>query len=467
MSNARYITGASASVLPYTGTSFTVPTTPLTALTGTVLLTCQSNRFIDNSSNAFAITRNGNTSTQAFSPFNPTEAWDASTNGGSGYFDGSGDYLTVANNAALYFDTGDFTIECWINTSATIAYQTIASVYGTPTINNGWYFSLNATGVGLYFSFCNGSTSSLLDAGSGLNDGAWHHVAAVRTGTALSLYIDGARVATTTNSYNITSTANLRISGYAGTSRDWNGFISDFRIIKGSGPYDAAQSTLTVPTAPLTAITNTSLLTNFTNAGIGDYTAKNDLETVGNSQISTAQYKWGDSSMYFDGTGDYLLVPSTSLWDFGTGDFTVEFWINFSSVGNDTIVGKWGSGAGKYAWVVQVTASNLVFYTGNNGTLGTQYTFSWTAATGNWYHVAVARSGTSLKAFVNGTQIGTTQTNSHSLSATGAFCCIGENLDGGGQGGYINGYLQDLRITKGYARYTTGFTPPTAAFPLT
>jgi hypothetical protein len=107
----------------------------------------------------------------------------------------------------------------------------------------------------------------------------------------------------------------------------------------------------------------------------------------------------------------------------------------------------------------------LIFYTGNNGTLGTQFTFSWSPSTSTWYHVAITRSGTSLRAFVNGSQIGTTQTTSNSLTASGAFCCVGENLDGGGQSQFINGYVDDLRITKGYARYTSNFTPPTAAFP--
>jgi hypothetical protein len=76
-------------------TSVTVPTTPLTAISGTELLTCQTNRFVDNSTNNFAITVNGNTSVQPFSPFAPSAAYDPSVNGGSGYFDGSGDGVTT------------------------------------------------------------------------------------------------------------------------------------------------------------------------------------------------------------------------------------------------------------------------------------------------------------------------------------------------------------------------------------
>jgi hypothetical protein len=100
----------------------------------------------------------------------------------------------------------------------------------------------------------------------------------------------------------------------------FNGYISNARIIKGTAVYDPTQTTLTVPTAPFTNITNTSLLTNFTNAGIFDNAMKNDLETVGNAQISTSVVKYGTGSMAFDGTGDYLHIRNTALSTvFGTG----------------------------------------------------------------------------------------------------------------------------------------------------
>jgi hypothetical protein len=79
--------------------SFTPSTTPLTAITSTSLLYCQSNRFRDNSTNNLAITPGGTPTIQRFSPFSPTAAYSAGTIGGSGYFDGTGDNLSVANNA--------------------------------------------------------------------------------------------------------------------------------------------------------------------------------------------------------------------------------------------------------------------------------------------------------------------------------------------------------------------------------
>jgi hypothetical protein len=450
ISNLRVVNGTAV----YTS-AFTPPTAPLTAITNTSLLTCQSNRFRDASTNNFAITVNGDTSVQAFSPFAPTAAYSAATVGGSGYFDGSGDYLTAASNAAFALPS-DFTWEAWV-------YRTTTSddtIYST-NVNDGFIVHIISNkAVVRQFGVANLITSS-----ADIATNTWTHIAVSRSGTTLSLWINGSRSngGTATNSTSFAQ-GGLLIGINDISTNLLEGYLSNLRLVKGSAVYDPTQTTITVPTTPLTAITNTSLLLNFTNAGIIDNTAKNVLETVGNAQISTSVKKFGTGSLAFDGTGDYLLVPSTVNWDFGTGDFTVEFWINFTSVGQDTIIGKWGSGAGKYAWVIQVNSSNLIFYTGNNGTLGTQYTFSWSAGTSTWYHVAVTRSGSNLRAFVDGTQIGSTQSNSDSLTASGAFCCIGENLDGGGQSAFVTGYIDDLRITKRVARYTANFTAPTAAF---
>ena len=110
---------------------------------------------------------------------------------------------------------------------------------------------------------------------------------------------------------------------------------------------------------------------------------------------------------------------------------------------------------------------NTLYFGKYDGTTSTQYTFSWTPVTGTWYHLAVARSGTALKAFVNGIQIGTTQTTSLSFSRadTTTPFWIGRGGANGNLNHYFSGYLDDLRVTSGYARYTANFIPPTAALP--
>jgi len=461
ISNLRAVKGTAV----YTA-NFTPPTSPLTAITNTSLLTCQSNRFIDNSSNNFAITRNGDVSVQRFSPFNPTAPYAAGTDGGSGYFDGSGDSLTVANNAALYFGTGDFTIECWINTSATVAYQSIANVYGAPTSNNGWYFALSASGSGLYLSVFSGSALEVLEAGSGLNDGAWHHVAAVRTGTTLSTYIDGTRIATTTNSFDITATSDLRIGTWQSNTRFTNGYISNLRIIKGSGPYNAASSTLTVPTSPLTAITNTSFLTNFINAGIIDNAEMNNLETVGDAQISTAQSKFGGASIAFDGSGDAVTTSPTVNLVLADGNFTVECFVRFNTLNADfkRVLGFQNGSASNsnYSYFIQILPTNAVRGGVCSGSTAFTVDSSATVTTGVWYHLAFVRSGSTHTLYINGIAAGTTTTATFNAIPDGRLW-IGRDAGGSFP---LDGWIDDLRITKGYARYTANFTPPTAPFPL-
>jgi hypothetical protein len=235
------------------------------------------------------------------------------------------------------------------------------------------------------------------------------------------------------------------------------GYLSNLRVVKGSGV-----TSVTVPTAPLTAITNTSLLLNFTNAGIYDATSKNDLETVGNAQISNAVTpQFGSTSIKFDGTGDYLTSnpATTDMYAFGSGDFTIEFWMYISVLGTNVPYDQRTTGGSGATSTLYITSSTLRYYVS-----GSDRITSSTLSTGQWYHVAVARSGTSTKMFINGTQAGSTYTDSTVYTNSSLRPFIGGDSNNPGTNGF-NGYMQDLRITKGYARYTANFTPPTAAFP--
>jgi hypothetical protein len=455
ISNLRLITGASNTVFPYsgltTGGSFTPPTSALTAVTGTALLTCQSNRFVDNSNNNLPATITSIPSVQAFSPFAPTAAYSDSVVGGSGYFDGTGDYLATPSTSAFNFGTGAFTIECWI-------YQTALSGQ-TP-----WFFASGSNGAG--FGFQNTSNWGFVQTGVAWalttttlpNLNAWNHVVVCRASTSsnqASLFLNGVRVANGTISQTISSTG-AYYCGYDGT-QIYNGYISGLRV-NNTDVYGYSNTTITVPTAPLTAITNTSLLLNYTNAGIYDSAAKNVLETVGNAQVSTTQAKFGTTSMAFDGTGDNLLVKRNNFFDFGTGDFTVEVWVYFNSVASiQTFVTNYQNSSNGWGlqWRSDTGAWN--FFNGDTALV----TYTNTPSTGTWIHAAVARSGTSLKMFINGTQVGSV-TNSTNISGTTTDLTVGSL----GSSQYFNGYMDDMRITKGYARYTATFTAPTAAFPL-
>jgi len=283
--------------------------------------------------------------------------------------------------------------------------------------------------------------------------GQWDHFAVTRSGTTLTFYKNGVSVGTTSISgtiNNAAETISIGVLSEYNSTTTHKGYISGLRVIKGS----AIAPTIT---SPPTNIANTSLLCNFTNAGIFDQTAKNILETVGDAKVSTAQYKYGTASMYFDGTGDRVHTgPSNPLIALGTGNFTVECWVNKLDT-NHRGIWQISSTAGG----LQASTSNLAlgYQTGvwqiyRNGN---SESASYSITPNTWYHTAVVRNSGTTKLYVNGTEvISVADTNNY----TGTYMVIGGYYDTN----YLhNGYIDDLRITKGYARYTSNFTAPTSA----
>jgi hypothetical protein len=457
LSNVRIVKGTAV----YT-TNFTPSTTPLTAISNTSLLTCQSNRFIDNSNNNFTITRNGDTSIQAFAPFAPTAAYSTANVGGSGYFDGTGDYLTVPAGSAFAPGTGDFTIEAWVypTTNSIDQYIWTQTVSGT----NYFLFQISSTAI-LIMTASGGGTPGISGPASSIKPYAWNHVAAVRSGGTVTVYVNGVAGTPGANALDLTNTSYVPTIGtytHNTSASPLNGYLASLRYVKGTAVYTSA---FTPPTAPLTNIANTSFLCNFTNAGIFDQTAKTVLETVGDAKVSTSVYKYGTGSMYFDGTGDYLKVPSAQFQNFafGTGDFTIECWLYQIAFSSDMVIAasfsSWAATVNFYFGTRAGTPNILIFRGGNgipitlNGNTG--------ITTSTWTHVAVCRAAGVTRMFVGGVAQANTHTGSNNISATTQSIGIGAANDGTEP---MNGYLDDLRVTKGYARYTSNFTPPSSAF---
>lgn len=437
ISNLRVVKGTAV----YTS-NFTPPTTPLTAITNTSLLTCQSNRFVDNSTNAFVITRNGDVRVTPFSPFAPTAEYDAGTNGGSGYFDGAGDYLSIADAAGLRFGTGNFTIQCWIYRNAAGAVHSIAAKGGAST---GWVFQVHSDNK-LRFTH----TTTNIDSTGTIPASAWTHVAVVREGTGtnqVKLYINGVNDGQGTVSTDFNQTEQLNIGADRGNSNVINGYIAGWKYVVGTA------ETITVPTAPPTG--GTALL-NFTNAGIFDQTGKNNLETVGNAQIDTTTKKFGTGSLEFDGTGDYLLLPNNVDQQLGTGNFTIEFWVYLATGDTGSARGLVAKGTSTTGWLVSLDSSQKVVFTYTTSTI----TSTGAITTNAWNYIAVVREGTGsnqTKIYIGGVNDGT-GTVSTNFNQTNAMY-VGANRTGGDP---MKGFIDDLRITKGIART---ITVPTAAFP--
>lgn len=184
--------------------------------------------------------------------------------------------------------------------------------------------------------------------------------------------------------------------------------------------------------------------------------------------IKTAQKKFGSSSLYFDGSASYLTAPDVSEYDFGSGDFTIDLQVYWESVGASCFLQQSDGTSGYVLKWTLYYASGSLYLAGHNpsGSPLTWISASWTPSAGTWYHIALTRSGNSFRFFVNGTQVGSTTTNSTALPNSNGALHIGRFYDEPiSSNGNHNGYMDEIRITKGVARYTSNFTAPTAQFP--
>jgi hypothetical protein len=463
MSNLRIVKGTAV----YTA-NFTPPSAPLTAIANTSLLTCQNSTIIDNSVNNFTITASGNATPKITNPFGYTSATPAayapSTYSGSAYFDGNGDSVSLASNTLLNWGTSNFTIEFWAyDDGSSVNYPGILSTV------TGWSagsisIRYNNTGLAGKFSVhWNPAGDPFMASASTFPSRAWHHVALTRSGNTFTMYVNGTVQATGTSSNNWDLSYGGTSIGYSvwdGAQGYYKGYVSDLRLIRGQVLYTGP---FVPPTAPLTATANTVMLNNMTGAGIYDSAMAGNYESFGNSSISTSIKKYGNTSMSFDGSGDYLANPNNFTLDFNAGAFTVEAWVYLNNTSSTKAI-VWGRGNNSFGlrigqgYLGNVNGLNIV----RVGVADLEYC-AFTFATNTWYHVAVVRSGTTIYFFVNGVQQTTLGSGAGSYNyantTTGFYVgCNENNLE------QFAGYIDDLRVTTGVARYTSNFTPPAGPF---
>ena len=190
------------------------------------------------------------------------------------------------------------------------------------------------------------------------------------------------------------------------------------------------------------------------------------VTAVGTAQISTAISKFGSSSLLTaTGGGNYANI-NTNMTAFAyPGDFTIEgwWWFNANNIGYQPLICA-ASTADATAWALILETNNtFAFYGSTTSSWNTALTTTQVPTTGAWHHVAVTRSGSSVRMFYNGTQIGSTATSSNSI-ASGTSVRIGGYAFFPGGTRSFGGNIDELRITKGVARYTANFTPPSSEF---
>lgn len=227
-----------------------------------------------------------------------------------------------------------------------------------------------------------------------------------------------------------------------------------------------------VDTNPDPYFYNTSLLLHFdeshnsTNIVDSSYLPKTTT-TYGNAKISIAKNKFGGSSIYFNGSSDYITIPDHPGFDFSNEDFTIEYWEYRIGTGTSPVMCRVRTSNGTNPWLLGYQANGTVqLY------MSTDYNNGWNMVGGlsmgsvimnTWTHYAVVRQGNTMRTYQNGTQIGTATTSLSVLAGQGPVS-IGRYADNSTD--YFNGYLDDIRITRGVCRYPDGttFTPPTLPF---
>jgi hypothetical protein len=185
-----------------------------------------------------------------------------------------------------------------------------------------------------------------------------------------------------------------------------------------------------------------------------DQTGKT-ITRSGDTKTVTATKKFGTASAYFDGSSDYLSIPTSTDFDFGTGDFTIDWWFNPDTVTSDDGMFSLNSSS-QIELSIAIYESKLYFNKKNEALSGTTILSS-----GQWYHVAMVRSGNYLKCYLNGVLEISFDVTSQTFSSGGNVLWIGQYASGAHS---FQGYLDEFRISKGIARWTTNFTPMNAKY---
>lgn len=456
------------------------------SLTGTVsLLTCQSNRFVDNSLSARAITVNG---TPRIVNFHPFSTYTNSSN--SVYLNGTSSLIVTRSSEFLTPANTDFTIEAWVYLTANPSNATEgAQIMGfrEAGTNADWFINIGGTSIGIPASnplspvFYMDTGSMKLSSSSQLNLNTWNHIAVTRSGTAsnnLKLFVNGLVVNSTSNNNSLVGVGSNNLCIGADSANDesrYTGYISNVRMVSGQGLYTG---NFTPATAHLTnnsvgttganvaaSLTGTVVLLacqnqvvttenssspkTITTAGTPFATTNTPfLTTTGYTPLAYSPSTHG-GSVYFNGSS-YVSSSAPSL----SGNYTLECWFyktGAGSSGSTILHAHAGAANGTHVWIN--TLNQLVI---DNGSVGQTAFTTFTITNNQWYHLAIVRSGSTTTAYLNGAVAGS---NSYA-PATNDSLSVGRYITDS-RWAFV-GYISDVRLVNGSTVYTTTFTPPTA-----
>ncbi len=411
-----------------------------------------STTFTDESSSDHPVTAHGDAKVKDFN------ANDNKIVNHSGFFNGTDGYLTIPDSADFSFGTGNFTIEFFINFSSVVGYQDI-------------YIQNKSGGIQLFLilgsiRYNNAYVAGILDTTTSFVTGRWYHVALVRDSGVAEWFVDGVSESTVASTHNWTSTT---VSEVSSSAQPFSGYLAGYAVHKAAIYTENFITPKTI--AEMTNDSNTVLFLDFTDLDQGDTPAtitdtSASAHTVTNvsSKVSGCSFHW-QGAIEFDGTEDYLTIPDSGDFETGSEDFTVDLWINFFSfntIGIDTIYWKGGDSNNG----LQIDYNNstnelrLIPYQSSSAVL--TCVESWTPSINSWYHIAAVRNDTLLELFVDGISIGSGAISGAVDTTAGFYSYIGVRAYPTDR--EFNGFIAEPRISKGIARYTADFTPPSEPF---
>jgi hypothetical protein len=381
----------------------------------------------------------------------------------SASFGGDG-YMSVTQHADLNLTSGDFTVECWFNYRALSGgsmelinkdgvYDAAYSQYSVAINSTGNLYGTIGSG--------NGMTSQAVVIGNTvISANVWHHAALVKNGTILSLFLDGKLEGFVAAATMVEGNKPLLIGYHTGqpSSRYFNGYIDDVRITKGVARY---KSDVVTPTS-----TDVETLEPAFNDEASEVLGYGS--STGEQYISFEKGKGGGTSLYLNGTSDYVNYFTNSSHSLLNLDFCVEAWVYqlSNSVDRPRIINFGNTWDTTDSWAICAGHSSLgpnkyvVHVYGHGGNTTALLTSTSTLKLNQWCHVAVTRSGNIFKLFIDGVEEATNTWSGSVNTSSSITSCVGACFGTSPETSYFHGYIDDLRVTKGHSRYTSNFTPP-------
>lgn len=216
-----------------------------------------------------------------------------------------------------------------------------------------------------------------------------------------------------------------------------------------------------------TTVQYTTSTSTVTVTGATSNRAAKIVTAKGNAQISVAQSKFGGTSGLFHGTGDYLLAANSADFNFGTGDFTIDFWVRRDGTQGDyACLIAANDVAHMNGWTLDMNSGanihKLRWITKGSGTYAVDITASSAVADATWTHVAIVRYGNTVTMYLNGASVGSKDVTGWTINSAGTGLVVARQFTDIA-GYYYKGWIDELRISKGVALWTNNFTPPTSA----